>query len=492
MDFLLDIKTAMLPEAIITFTILVCTVLCFMLKQEKQKIIYLISLLGLIISLTSINLLAANKIFTGFYNSFTSDFFSILMRFLILSGTLLVIIMTKDYSSKFKNRQGEFYLLMLIAALGALLLSGANDLIMIFVALEALSLSSYALSGFLKKDKSSNEAALKYLIFGGASSAIMLYGFSFLYGITGHTNLTEIFTYLANNNTDTMLNFTFFLIIAGFLFKVAAFPFQSWAPDVYEGAPVPVTAFLSTVSKVAGFAILIKFIGLAFNNVEIITVTLGLIALLSITIGNFMALNQMNIKRLMAYSSISQAGFVLIGFALLSYSGISGAIFYLISYLVASLGAWLAIIIFNTQTNKSLISDLNGIAYRNPYFATCFAFCLLSLAGIPVTVGFMAKFYLFHAIVQEGPAYLWLLILALLNTILSLFYYLKIIKAMFVCKQENESFKLNFDAGILNTSLVALTLVVVLLGVLVTPFIEIARDSALSIKLPVKQVGLSR
>ncbi len=490
MDFLLDIKTAMLPEAILSLTILMCTVLCFMLKQQIQKVIYIISLLGLVISLFSISLLAANKVFTAFYNSFSSDFFSVLMRFLILAGTLLVIVMTKDYSFTFKNRQGEFYLLILIAALGALLLAGSNDLIMIFIALETLSLCSYALSGFLKKDKSSNEAALKYLIFGGAASALMLYGFSFLYGITGLTNLTEIFSYLANNSGGTMLNLTLFTVISGFLFKVAAFPFHSWAPDVYEGAPVPVAAFLSTVSKIAGFAALVKLMGLAFNNIEIISITLGLIALLSITAGNFMALNQMNIKRLMAYSSISQTGFVLIGFALLSYMGISGAVFYLISYLIANLGAWLAIIIFNDQTSKNLISDLNGIAYNNPYFATCFGLCLLSLAGIPVTIGFMAKFYLFHAIVQMGPAYLWLLIFALLNTILSLFYYLKVIKAMFVCGQESINSKLVFNGGVLNTSFIALAVLVVILGILVTPFINIARYSALSVKLPIKQIEI--
>ncbi|MFH0702275.1 MAG: NADH-quinone oxidoreductase subunit NuoN [bacterium] len=477
MNLLLDIRYVLLPETILTLTILLCSVLTFLLNNDKQKLIYYVSLFGLFLALFSFVYIPVINEYSAFGNSFISNYYTVLFRILILAGSAVTLLLIKKYISNFKENIGEFYVLILVATLGAMLLTGANDLVMLFIAMETLSLSSYALCGYTKFNKLSNEAALKYLIIGAASTAIMLYGFSFLYGITASTNFFDIYRYLTGYGMNAVLILSFLLILGGFSYKLAAVPFHTWAPDVYQGSPVPVAAFLSVVSKTAGFAIIIRFMSLIFKNIPVWGFSIAIIAVLTMTIGNLMAISQSNIKRLMAYSSIAQSGYILIGLAIATNAGISSMIFYLITYLFMNFGVWIAIEIFTNQTGKDSIEDFNGLAFKRPYFAIGLTICLMSLAGIPLTAGFMGKFYLFQAVISAGFQFTWLLIAALINTIISIYYYLRIVKAMFL-KPQSVSVENLKPLKPLNIIFGFMVVAVILLGILASPFISISQFSA--------------
>jgi NAD(P)H-quinone oxidoreductase subunit 2 len=482
MDLLTDIRYALLPEAIITLLIIICTILTFILPGKKQSAIYYISSIGAVVALILFSFIPFFDETKALWGSFTSNTFTIVFRVLILIGSLITLQLSKKYISGFGNSIGEFYVLILIATLGAMLLAGSNDLIMIFIAMETLSISSFALCGYTKLDKLSNEAALKYLVIGAASTAILLYGFSFIYGITGQTNLADISNYLITYGTNIVLIISFLLILGGFGYKLAAVPFHTWAPDVYQGSPIPVAAFLSVVSKIAGFAIIIRVLTLFINNIPIWSLSIAVIAILTMTLGNLTAINQTNIRRLMAYSSIAQAGYILIGLAIATYTGISSMIFYLIVYLFTNFGTWAAIEMHINHTGKDSIEAFNGLASKQPILAFGLTICLLSLAGIPFTAGFFGKFYLFQAVVFAGSQYLWLLIIALLNTVVAVYYYLKIVKSMFLRSYVAQEAVITPSKS-LNAVLGFTVIAVILLGFIASPLISLSELSASKIEL---------
>lgn len=485
MNFLLDIKYALMPEMILSLVILICTVLTFLLHGSRQKIIFYVSTLGSLLALFSFSYLSFTQDYNALWQNFTSDSYTILFRILILLGAIISLQMSKKYTAGFGNSLGEFYVLILIATLGAMLLAGASDLIMVFVALETLSISSYVLCGYTKKDRLSNEAALKYLIFGAASTAVMLFGFSLLYGITGQTNLFDIVQYLAGYKVNLVLIISFLFVLGGLCFKLAAVPFHSWAPDVYQGAPVPVTAYLSVVSKIAGFAVAIRLLSLIYGDLPIWSLAIGMIAVLTMTIGNLMAVNQTNVRRLMAYSSIAQAGYILVGLAVATNMGISSMIFYLITYLFMNFGTWAAIEMIANESGRDDIEAFNGLAFKQPLLAFGLTICLLSLAGIPVTAGFFSKFYLFQAVALAGFEYFWLLIIALINTIIAVFYYLKVVKAMFLRHYNTPANEAIIQPSkALNAVLGFTVTAVIVLGILASPFISLSKFSAARISLP--------
>lgn len=476
----------LLPEIILTTVILICSVLTFLLKDDKQKTIYYISSFGLILALIPFAFLPLIQEGSFLFNSVISNIFTCLFRVLILTGALLTVYLSKKYTSRFGNSLGEFYTLILIATLGAMLLVSANDLIMVFVGIETLSMSSYALCSYTKLDKLSNEAGLKYLIIGAISTAILLYGFSFLYGITGQTNLAEISQYLIRYGISPILIFSFLCILGGFSYKLSAVPFHVWTPDVYQGAPIPVAAYLSVVSKIAGFGILIRFLSMIFINLPIWEISLGIIAVLTMTVGNLMAISQSNIKRLMAYSSIAQAGYILLGLVIATTMGISSMIFYMIVYLFTNFGTWAAIEIYANQTGNDSIDSLSGLAFKQPVLAGSLTVCLLSLAGIPITAGFFSKFYLFQAIIFSGYQFTWLLIIALINTVIAVFYYLKVVKAMFIRPeiQVQETKFILSDSKTLNIVTAFTASMVILLGIFSSSLIDLSKLCALTINLP--------
>lgn len=485
MNLLFDIANALLPEMLLAILIIICLILTFSFKNDDQNLIFVAAITGLIATLISFVFLPHAQETSAFYGAFVSNNFTVLFRILILLGAILSVLLSKRYVCHFGNSIGEFYTLILTATLGAMLLTGANDLIMLFVAIETLSISSFALCGYTKLDRLSNEAALKYLVIGAASTAIMLYGFSFLYGITGQTNIADIVKALSSYEVSAALIISFLFVVAGFGYKLSAVPFHTWAPDVYQGAPIPVAAYLSVVSKIAGFAALIRFMTLIYADISIFTVVIATIAVITMTVGNLAAVGQKNIRRLMAYSSIAQAGYILLGLAVLTQEGVSGMIFYLIVYLFMNMGTWAAVEIFASQSGMDSIDDYNGLAHKNRYFALCLSLCLLSLAGIPLTAGFFAKFYLFKAIAFAGLKYMPLLIIALINTVFAVFYYVKIIRAMYVrpvgkFAKQNGGIKISLS---LQSVLVITVLATIFLGIFAGPLINLSKSTADSLTI---------
>jgi NADH-quinone oxidoreductase subunit N len=387
-------------------------------------------------------------------------------------------------------RRGEFYLIIIVSTLGACLMAASADLIMVFIALETTSIPLYILAAFRKDDMRSVESGMKYFLFGSFASAIMLYGFSFLYGFTGTTNLAAIAEYLTSGafaSEPVPLLMTITLIFVGFGFKISAVPFHFWTPDVYEGAPTPVTAFVSVASKAGSIALLARFFVLAFPETLVVDgqaikqFWIGLMAaaaVISMTVGNVLALSQSNIKRLLAYSSIAQAGYILIGVAALqggTAQSVASISYYMFMYTFTNLLAFGVVAIFTEATGSETIADLAGLSRRNPWLALAMTIGLLSLAGIPPAAGFIGKFFLFQAAVEANLE--WLAIIGVLNAIIALYYYLMVIKIMYVDRSEDEDklITLNTPARAMLGITVFGTLV---LGIIPGPIFNWALDGA--------------
>jgi NAD(P)H-quinone oxidoreductase subunit 2 len=472
MDLLFDIKETMLPEGIITITLLVIFCLSILLRrQDDRGIFFFASYAGIILAFSSMLFMDFSPENQVLSRSFVSNNITLIFRIIILLGTAITIFLAKDYVGNFGKNIGEFYFLVLTATLGALVLVGANDLITAFIGFETLSISSFALCKFNKSDKFSDEASLKYLIFGAVASAVMLYGFSFIYGISGNTNFNDISLLIDSSHNNFMLLICFIFIFVGFGFKISAVPFHSWTPDVYQGSPIPVAAYLSVVSKTAGFAIIFRFLHLFSNHLELYSVIIAVFAVITMSAGNLMAIGQTNIRRLMAYSSIAQAGYILLGVCVLSSEGLSASVFYLITYLFMNFGVWAGIESYAISSGKDKIENYAGLAINNKYFALGLSICLLSLAGIPITAGFFSKFYLFKVVAFSGYYYFPLLIIALINTIIALYYYLRIIKVMYL-KPEKEIPCAQNSSFILKSLIAICSAGVITLGIFSSNFIE--------------------
>jgi NADH-quinone oxidoreductase subunit N len=341
------------------------------------------------------------------------------------------------------KESGEFYALVLTTTIGMMLMAAATDLLMAFLSLELVSILSYILSGFKRRDRKSSEASLKYVIYGGVASGVMLYGMSLLYGLAGSTNLTVIRNAVGSSSATLTLIAAVVLCLAGFGYKVASVPFHMWCPDVYEGAPTPVTAFLAVGPKAAGFALLIRFFGGAIPA-EIHTemfghspwpLVLALIAAATMTLGNLAAITQTNLKRLLAYSSIAHAGYLMLGLCAGNSDGQKAILLYLVTYLFMNLGAFLVIMALSDAGIGEEILDYRGIGQRAKFPAAVMAICLFSLTGLPPFAGFFGKFYLFAALLTKGgqgqSLNVALALIGILNSAVSLYYYARILKAMY-------------------------------------------------------------
>jgi len=381
--------------------------------------------------------------------AFKADVFSVFFRGLILLCTLLVLLFSRGYMASRSKSPGEFYVLLLGAALGSLFLTGAADLITFFVALETLGITSFILAGYLRDDLKSTEASLKYLLYGGTATAVLLFGTSLLMGITGgQTQFDAIGMALQALPLDSsylvLLPVIVTLMMGGFGFKLSAAPFHLWTPDVYEGSPTPVTAFLSVVSKLGGFAILIRVLSQIFlsPNSAILhspfaTLFSGLflaMAIASMVIGNVMALKQPNIKRMLAYSTIAHVGYMLVGFVALGNATLSSVLYYLITYVFMNLGAFALVVWLGQVLGRDDIQAYSGLIQKRPVVTLFLSIFLLSLAGIPITAGFFAKFFLFQSVITTSPNLLWLVVLGLLNSTISLYYYLNVIRVMVIAE----------------------------------------------------------
>ncbi|MEB3358546.1 MAG: NAD(P)H-quinone oxidoreductase subunit N [Synechococcales bacterium] len=372
----------------------------------------------------------------AFLGGFNGDALSVVFRGIIALSAAITVLMSIRYVEQSGTALAEFLTILLTATLGGMFLSGANELVMIFVSLETLSIASYLLTGYMKRDPRSNEAALKYLLIGAASSAIFLYGSSLLYGLSGgETRLGAIASQIVVGD-DLGLVVALVFVIAGIAFKIAAVPFHQWTPDVYEGSPTPVVAFLSVGSKAAGFALAIRLLTTAFPLVaDQWRFVLAALAILSMVLGNVVALAQTSMKRMLAYSSIGQAGFVMIGLVIGTEAGYASMVFYLLIYLFMNLGGFTCVILFALRTGTDEITEYSGLYQKDPLLTLTLSICLLSLGGIPPLAGFFGKIYLFWAGWQAG-AY-GLVLIGLVTSVVSIYYYIRVVKMM-VVKEPHE------------------------------------------------------
>lgn len=426
----------------------------------------------------------------GMFNTLVVDKFSLFFKFLLIAAAGIVILSSTDYVKKFARFQAEYYALVLFATTGMMLLASTTELITIYISLELTALPIAALAAFMR-DGRSTESGMKFLILSAISSAVLLYGMVIVYGYTGTTSLPQIAEQIGNLSLNggspfgsNALLFGIVLMIAGFGFKVASVPFQMWAPDVYEGSPTPVTAFLSVASKAAGFAVILRVFYGAFPADTLSldwSATFAALSALSMTIGNLVAIRQDNIKRLMGYSTIAHAGYILMGLAAVAARtpgadsiGPSGALFYLGGFAATNLAAFSVIIAISNRINSDRIDDYAGMARRAPVLATVLTLSMLSLTGIPPTVGFWAKIYLFGAAVEANLE--WLVVIGVVNSVISAYYYLRVVKAMFLSEPASEE---RVAFGLPMQLAVALGFIGTLVfGIYPTPLLNLARTAA--------------
>jgi NADH-quinone oxidoreductase subunit N len=472
LEQLLEFKwSIMTPEFIILGVATILSLLdLFMPKKMDRKILGWIGVAGIAAATVSLAGLIDEPVTAILYDTFRLDGFAKAFKFLLLIGSLFVLLLAISFDKKdgLAEFTGEFYYLFLTALLGAMMMASSGDLITLFVGLELLSISSYILAGIQKRNRKSNESALKYVINGSISTAITLFGMSYLYGLTGTTNIkgmTTILPSMMDSQMIYLLGLAFFMTFIGLSFKLAAAPFHMWAPDVYEGAPTPVTAFLSVVSKTAGFVIVVRILLSVFMSVPseasqtalplIVHLQdyIGFLAGATMIIGNVIALRQRNIKRLFAYSSIAHAGYILVAFMSLSFFTFDAIWFYLLAYLFMNVGAFAVIQIVSSKSGSSDISEFAGLYRRSPILAVVMGILLLSLAGIPGTAGFIGKLNIFLSAFASEPAHYVLASIMIATTVVSYFYYFGIFTQMFFRPAANDS-KFN----------IPVTLIVVLIG----------------------------
>ena len=425
------------PETILTVTALSVLTL-EMARVSRPRIILSVAVLGLLLSAAAAFITSGNNqiLFGGMLKlSQISLFFDMLY----ISIGLITLIFSQGYLEKRGSKsRGEYPALILFAVIGMMLMTRANDLVIVFLGLELLSISLYVLVGFLRHDNLSNESGLKYLLLGAFATGFFLFGAAFTYGATGTTNYDGILLAIANDNilSKIYLVLGIGLLLIGFAFKVALVPFHMWSPDVYQGAPTTVTGFLCTAPKAAGFGALLILLNNPLADIHYQWQDIfWLLAVLTMTVGNVTALVQSNVKRMLAFSSISHAGFLVMGILVLNVSSISAVLFYLVTYSVINLGSFAIVSSVEREENGLKFKDYRGLGLRYPWLAAAMTIFMISLAGFPPTAGFVAKYGLFSAAIAEG--YIWLVVIAVLNTLISVYYYLRLVINMYMKEEEN-------------------------------------------------------
>ena len=395
------------------------------------------------------------------------DWMGFIFKMVFIFGAAITALFAMDVEGL--GKRGEFYLLLLVSTIGMNLMASSSDLIMLYLAIETTSIPMYILAGFFKQDDKSTEAGFKYLLFGAMTSAIMLYGFSLLYGFSGVTGIYQLAEVIQTGSLNTgLLILSLLLVLVGFSFKISAVPFHFWAPDVYEGAPTPVVGFLSTASKAAGFAVLVRVLIGAFPALSgQWSLLIAIIATITMTLGNAIALTQKNIKRMLAYSSIAHAGYIMVGVVTFSELGVTSVIFYLIAYLVTNLAAFGIVAAAWRTLGSDEIEAYDGLSRRSPGLALAMLVAFLSLAGMPPFGGFIAKVLVFAAAVKAD--YVWLAFVGVLNSIVGLYYYLIVLKRVYLYRSEEEDVPVPVTRPY-RIALIVLSVGIVLLGAFFAPW----------------------
>jgi len=439
---------ALAPEIVLVATIAVVLIADLLFPDRDAWQSSRIASIGVLAALIPIATLAASghdrSMFGGAY---VVDHYAIALQGFFLAATYVTILLSADYISEGDYYKSEFYVLLLTSAFGMVVMASARDLITLFVALETISIPTFILAAFRKHDRVSNEAGVKYYLIGVLSSALMLYGMSLIFGVTGSTKLVEIGSYVGTHGTTSLLTVAVFLSLIGFAFKISAVPFHFWAPDTYEGAPTPVTAFLSVASKAGGFVALINIVYFGFygsngRGAHAWWGAVWVLAALSMTFGNLGALRQTNIVRMLAYSSIAQGGFMLVPFVAAGIAGAEGKIgvaaesmsavvIYLLIYGAMNLGAFAVVIAVARRTKSAEISSYSGLFATSPVLAVTMTLFMASLAGIPPLAGWFAKFVMFRSIIDAGTGWgIALAIIAAVNSVVAFFYYFAVVRRM--------------------------------------------------------------
>jgi NADH-quinone oxidoreductase subunit N len=429
---------AILPSIVLSvFGIAVMVVEPFVSTSKKTALAWL-ALAGTIAAMFALIPMAANR-GQWYSNLWIVDDFNIFLNFLFLLIAAITILTSADYLSRENMNHPEFYALLLFATAGMLMMAGSNELVMVFLGLEILSIATYVMAGFRRTDLKSNESALKYFLLGSFSSAFFLYGVALIFGATGSTNLIGIAEALRSSEVQiSLVELSAALMLIALCFKVAVAPFHIWTPDVYEGAPTPVTGFMSVGPKAAGFAVLFRVFLTAFPSIQDRWASaIWLVAALTMIIGNVIAVVQPNIKRMLAYSSIAHAGYVAVAFAAVSDRGVSAALFYLLAYSLMNLGAFAIVTMLGRRDDKLVnLTDYAGLGAKRPGLAAVLSLFLLSLAGVPGTAGFAGKFFIFRAALESRLV--WLAVIGAVTTVISFYYYLYVIVQMYMREPTDE------------------------------------------------------
>jgi NADH-quinone oxidoreductase subunit N len=455
-----------LPLLLLTFWACVLLLVDLLIPKENKGLTALLAALGLALTL-GFTLSQLGRENLGFSGMVVLDGFSIFVNALLLVSGLLGVALAYGYVKRVGIERGEYYTFLLFSVIGMMLMAQAADLIVVFLALELLSIPLYVLAAFARPKVESEEAGLKYFLLGAFSTGFVVYGIALVFGATGTTSIMGVFAAASNGTSGLLLTIGAALILVGFGFKVAAVPFHMWTPDVYQGAPSAVTAFMSSGAKIAGFAALLRVFATAFPAIATdMTAILWALAALTMILGNVIAIAQTNIKRLLAYSSIAQAGYILMAFVPygnpdVAPVSIAAGLFYLVSYALTNFGAWGVVIALEKSEGRGLeISDYAGLAKKHPALAAAMTVFMLSLIGLPPTLGLVGKIYLFRAVIDGG--FYGLAIIGVLTSLVSAYYYLRVVVTMYMKdgepETERESF-LDFTTGATALLTVALSLV---------------------------------
>ena len=468
-----------LPELVITAGSLAVLVADVLLPRRSPALVWvtvgvLLATLASLVPFANVNIEIAQGLIAV-------DDFAFFFKVVFLLAALMTVLMSARYLEIEGASPGEYYFLILCATLGMMIMAGGIDLITSFIGLETMAVSFYILAGFIKPNQRSNEAAVKYFLLGAFSLGILLYGMSLLYGLSGTTNMRAMAAVFAGQERNMLLVLAVILVVAGMGFKIAAVPFHMWAPDVYEGAPTPITAFLSVGSKAASFAMLLRIFMIAVPSMNADwRLLFEVLAIVTMTVGNLAALTQTNIKRMLAYSSIAHAGYLLIGVVAYTPRGIAAMLIYLLIYSFMQLGAFAVVIMMRRRDMiGDELKDLSGLYLRHPFAAFAMLLFMLSLGGIPPTAGFMGKFWLFSAAIEAG--YVWLAVIGVLNSAISLYYYIRIVVFMYVKKETTGSEPTASPA--LAFTLAVAVIATIALGIYPRLLFEVAERSARSLSV---------
>jgi NADH-quinone oxidoreductase subunit N len=477
------------PELILIGVILVAIIYDLTIHQSKSGNVGWVLVTGLIAVAVAIYF-QEQRVTTLFTNSIVLDPFASFFKLIVILATIFVSIVSLQSGELKEYRKGEYFTLLGIIVFGLFLMVSTVDLIMVYLSIEIVSIMSFVLAGYLKQNTRSNEAGLKYVVYGAFSSGIMLFGLSYIYGLTGSTNYFLIQQAIAtmDASANTALIMAMIMVLAGFGYKISAVPFHFWTPDVYEGAPTTITAFLSIAPKAGAFAMMIRFFnqvladGGAMGGLDASSVAslpwaniMSLLAVITMTLGNVVAIQQNNIKRMLAYSSIAHAGYMLLAMPVMSGDSIFAIMIYLVMYLFMNLGAFFVVITVKNKTGGETFDDYKGLGWEMPLIGVAMTIFMVSLTGLPPSAGFVGKFYIFASLIKGGNQFYWLVVAGGINSVVSLYYYFRVVKVMFLEGERKET--ILQPPTVMAGMLLATAIPTVILGIYWTPVADWIQNS---------------